>query len=169
MKSKSVRTFHAIYRAWHDRLPDETAKAYGGMVRLADKSCGVTNFLFVTEAALWDYVKSIDNVSMQRRAVSALHSFFNFALDAEALDRDPSRRINLRLLSREDSLALLERINYTGETTWGDIIKNVASRLHGRSEAAKELERRLMVRLRKCRTSADLRNVLREAVVSADP
>jgi hypothetical protein len=165
MKRKDNWTFSMVYETWLNGLPDETAKAYGSALRGAREECSPKNFLAVREEMLWQHIKTVSSKAMQRRIVSALHSFFAVALDVGAVDADPSRRVKLRLLGRETEAELLSQIGYGVSTTWSEVIQGAEQRSHGRSEAAQELERRLLVRLRKCRTALELRATLREKVI----
>jgi len=105
---------------------------------------------------------------MRKRAVSALHSFFSVALDLGAIDVDPSRRIKLRLMDREENVSLLKAAGISPNAKWLDIAARIAARAGRRTEADRELERRLVVRLRKCRTREALQLALRESVAAGD-
>lgn len=165
MKRNNNHSFVDVYDTWILRLADETAKAYGGALCNAEKSCDVRDFLGVDEEHLWKYVSSIANPAMRRRAVSSLHSFFSCALDVGAIRIDPSRKVKLRLLNRESNAALLGTAGYNPNATWINIVRGANDRRRKVNEAVHELERRLVARLRKCRTPQDLRSMLREKVV----
>jgi hypothetical protein len=165
VKRNNSHSFVDVYDTWIRRLADETAKAYGGALCNAKKGCAVRDFLAVEEEHLWKYVSGIANSAMRRRAVSSLHSFFSFALDVGTIRVDPSRRVKLRLLNRESNAALLSSAGYNPNSTWIDIVHGTSDRRRKRNEALHELERRLVARLRKCRTPQDLRSTLREKVV----
>jgi hypothetical protein len=162
MKRNEAFSFFDVYSTWICGLPNETAKAYGGALCRAQKACRMRNFLAVTEKQLREHVSGIASLAMQRRTVSALHSFFSCALDVGAIRVDPSRRIKLRFLTRESNAALLSRAGYQSNVTWGEIVHHASVRGRKSSDAVEELQRRLIARLRKCHVPGELRYALRE-------
>src|SRR5487761_2579133 len=96
MNSKQNIEFRAVLDSWLSTLPEETAKAYGRMLRaLAARG---RSPLVIGREEITEYVHSETSTKMKQRAVSAVHSFYGYALDREKIKSDPSRRVSLRRL-----------------------------------------------------------------------
>ncbi|MHB8355454.1 MAG: hypothetical protein ACYDDQ_02050 [Vulcanimicrobiaceae bacterium] len=143
-------------------MPDETARAYGRIVR--DISDAYRNPLLLNERDVIKYVQSKNSLAMKRRAVSALHSFYAFALDSNSIESDPSRRVSLRRISYVSNADLLVRLHYTNALTWGQLLNNLAKAEPGQFRVRDEILRRAVVRMRKCRTASDLAEAVRERI-----
>lgn len=165
MNRSKTWKFEDVQRKWLDELSYETARAYGGALLRAKKLCPAGDFLKVDEPALKSAILNVASVAMKRRIVSALHSFFAYALDVGAVPSDPSRRIKLRILGSLDSGELLKASGLRAQATWGDVLRLTLGSRAG-TTAADDLFRRLMVRLRRCQTPASLRSMLRKRVAN---
>ena len=125
------------------------------------------NPLRVSDAELRLFVLEASTVLMQRRTISALHSFYRYALDEGLLMHDPSRNLYVRTLAADTNEDLLKALALSRDVTWGGILtaatRGPAARWRGKAGA--EILRRALARLRRCRTGNDVLAVLTAPVL----
>jgi len=155
--------WNSVATRWLEGLEEETARVYGAVMRRMAESVG--DPFLAEESELAKFVRrSSGSLAMRRRCVSAIHSFYRFALDEDAITRDPSRNVYLRRIDRRSNADLLKSVgSKNGEETLSELIADAVEihRFRWTSEAGREMLRRMAGLLRRCSDDKELLRLLR--------